>query len=52
MTYKKSKDFKKSEECYLKSLKVREQLLPEDHPDVIASKHNIGELYLVLGNEE
>eukprot|EP00330_Aristerostoma_sp_ATCC50986_P003472 CAMPEP_0114597758 /NCGR_PEP_ID=MMETSP0125-20121206/20094_1 /TAXON_ID=485358 ORGANISM="Aristerostoma sp., Strain ATCC 50986" /NCGR_SAMPLE_ID=MMETSP0125 /ASSEMBLY_ACC=CAM_ASM_000245 /LENGTH=88 /DNA_ID=CAMNT_0001802741 /DNA_START=173 /DNA_END=435 /DNA_ORIENTATION=- len=44
LTYKKMKEFSKAEENYFKALRIREKMLDELHPDLIAIKHNIGEL--------
>ena len=37
---------------YLRSLKTREDFLPVDHPHIIATKHNLGELYAEMGDKE
>lgn len=41
-----------AEGYYLKSLDLRQKILPEDHPDILASKHNLGELYMAIGDKE
>ena len=52
LTLKKAGKLSKAEEMYLKSLKTREELLPADHPHIVATNHNLGELYLELGQKE
>ncbi|EGR32094.1 hypothetical protein IMG5_097080 [Ichthyophthirius multifiliis] len=52
LTYKKSGKFSKAEVLYLKSLKTRELMLSKDHPDIIASKHNLAELYMETDDKE
>ena len=46
MLYKKQGKFERSKDAYERSLKVRETLMGEDHPDVIATRHNLAELYI------
>lgn len=46
MLYKKQSKFERSLDAYQRSLSVREEQLGEDHPDVIATRHNIAELYI------
>lgn len=52
MTYKRLGKFPAAEQAYLKCLKIREGLLERTHPDYIAINHNLGELYLAIGNQE
>jgi tetratricopeptide (TPR) repeat protein len=46
MLYKKQGKHQRSLDAYERSLKVREEVFGEDHPDVIATRHNIAELYI------
>ena len=39
-------------EAYDEALSMREELLGATHPDSIATKHNIAELYSAMGNED
>ena len=45
-------EHKKSLENHTKSLKIRQQTLPENHPDIAASYNNIGNVYSDLGDFE
>ena len=36
----------RSADAYKRSLKIREELLGEDHPDSLATRHNLAELYI------
>lgn len=44
--------YPQAEDMYLRSLKSRELLLSNDHPHIISTKHNLGELYAELGEKE
>jgi hypothetical protein len=33
-------------DSYQRALEVREELLGEDHPDSLATRHNLAELYI------
>ena len=46
MLYKKQGKFERSIDAYQRSLKVREEIFGEEHPDVIATRHNIAELFI------
>lgn len=46
LLYKKQSKFERSIDAYQRALKVREDTLGEDHPDSIATRHNIAELYI------
>jgi len=46
MLYKKQSKFERALDAYERSLRVREELMGEDHPDAIATRHNIAELYI------
>lgn len=52
LLFKKWGKFERGIDAYERALNVRLQLLGERHPEVIASRHNIGELYLTMGNPE
>lgn len=52
MCFKRHGDYLESETHYLKCLDIREANLPKDHPEVIAIKHNLSEVYHALGNQE
>lgn len=46
MLYKRQNKFDRSLDAYERSLRIRETFMGEDHPDVIATRHNIAELYI------
>ena len=46
LLYKKQNKFERSLDAYQRALNVREGTLGEDHPDSIATRHNIAELYI------
>jgi tetratricopeptide (TPR) repeat protein len=46
LLYKKQGKFERSIDAYNRALKVREEELGEDHPDCVATRHNIAELYI------
>ncbi len=52
MLYKKQGKFERSIDAYKRALEVREAQQGEDHPDVIATRHNIAELYITWANPE
>ena len=52
MNYKDQGKFQESLESYQKALQIRKELLPEDHPDIMAVTHNIGQLYFDFGDNE
>jgi tetratricopeptide (TPR) repeat protein len=52
LLYKKQAKFERSLDAYQRSLDVREAKLGEDHPDCIATRHNIAELYIQWANPE
>ncbi len=52
LLYKKQGKFERSLDAYQRALKVREDSLGEDHPDCIATRHNIAELYIQWANPE
>ena len=39
----------RAQDAYTRSLKVREELLGEDHPETFATRHNLAELYIQWG---
>ena len=47
MLYKKQGKFERSLDAYTRALNIRAAELGEDHPDVIATRHNIAELYIM-----
>ena len=47
MLYKKQGKFERALDAYNRSLTVREAELGDDHPDCIATRHNIAELYIM-----
>jgi tetratricopeptide (TPR) repeat protein len=44
--------FEEAHELYQQALKVRSKLLPEMHPDLVATKHSLAELLHAMGDEE
>ena len=46
LLFKKQGKFERSLDAYERSLKIREETFGEDHPDVVATRHNIAELYI------
>ena len=46
LLYKKQGKFERSLDAYQRALAVREAEFGEDHPDCIATRHNIAELYI------
>ena len=47
MLYKKQNKLERALDAYTRALSVREAELGEDHPDCIATRHNIAELYIL-----
>ena len=52
LLYKKQGKFERSLDAYQRALTVREAQQGEDHPDSIATRHNIAELYIQWANPE
>jgi len=52
MSLKKNGEFEEAERNYLKCLMIREKGMAEHHPEIIAIKHNLSELYFAMGNKE
>ena len=52
MLYKKQGKMERSLDSYERSLKVRCELLGEDHPDSLATRHNLAELFLAWEKPE
>ena len=52
LMYKKQKKFERSLDAYQRALKVRVESLGEDHPDCLATRHNIAELYIEWAKPE
>ena len=46
MLYKKQGKYERSLDAYNRALKIREEQMGEEHPDSIATRHNIAELYI------
>lgn len=46
MLYKRQQKFERALDAYERSLAIRESEYGEDHPEVIATRHNIAELYI------
>lgn len=49
LTYKKLKNYERAEDSYKRALEIREGILGESHPDAIATRHSLAELYLEWG---
>jgi len=52
MLYKKQAKMERASDSYHRSLKIRTELLGEDHPDSLATRHNLAELYIAWGKPE
>lgn len=52
MLYKKQGKFERSLDAYTRALKIREENQGEDHPDSIATRHNIAELYITMAKPD
>lgn len=52
LLYKRQEKFERSVDAYTRSLKVREDLLGEDHPETLSTRHNLGELYIAWNKPE
>ena len=52
MLYKRQQKYERSLDAYKRSLAVREQLLGEDHPDSLSTRHNLAELYIEWGKPD
>lgn len=52
ISHKKQGDFGESEVNYQKCQEIREKNLDENHPEIVAIKHNLSEQYFVMGNKE
>ena len=46
LNYKRQSKFERSVDAYQRSLSIREELLGEDHPDTLSTRHNLAELYI------
>ena len=46
MLYKKQMKHERALDAYQRCLRIREESLGEEHPDSIAARHNIAELYI------
>ena len=42
----------RGQDSYERSLKVRVELLGEDHPESMVTRHNLAELYIAWGKSE
>jgi tetratricopeptide (TPR) repeat protein len=47
MLFKRQSKFERALDAYQRCLKIREENQGEDHPDAIAVRHNIAELYVI-----
>ena len=52
LNFKEQSNYDQSLKYYNLSLEIREEFLDQTHPDVIAVKHNIGQLYFDQGDKE
>ena len=52
MLYKKQGQFERSFDAYTRALRIREESQGEDHPDCIATRHNIAELYITMAKPD
>jgi tetratricopeptide (TPR) repeat protein len=49
MLYKKQGKLERAKDNYERSLAIKEKFFGEDHPETIATRHNLGELYVQWG---
>lgn len=52
LLFKRWGKFERAIDCYERSFNTRLELLGPKHPETMASRHNIGELYVSMGNPE
>lgn len=52
MLYKKQNKFERAVDAYERALKIREEHLGLQHPDTIACRHNIAEVYISWANPD
>lgn len=52
MLYKKQGKFERGRDNYEKSLSIREKYFGQDHPETMATRHNLGELYVMWGKPD
>lgn len=52
MLYKKQNKFERAIDAYERALKIREEHLGLSHPDTLACRHNIAEVYIQWANPE
>lgn len=52
LMYKKQAKFERARDNYEKSLQIREKYFGADHPETMATRHNIGELYVMWNKPE
>ena len=50
--YKKWEKFERALDSYKRSLDGRVKLFGEEHPDTCATRHNLGELFVMWGKPE
>ena len=52
LLFKQQRKFERAIDAYERALTVRVKLLGEGHPDCLATRHNLGELYTTWGKPE
>lgn len=52
MLYKKQNKFERAIDAYERALKIREKEMGEGHPDSLATRHNIAEMYIMWAKPE
>jgi tetratricopeptide (TPR) repeat protein len=52
MLYKKQEKFERSKDAYERALSIAEELMGEDHPESMVTRHNLGELHLAMGKKQ
>ena len=52
LLYKKQSKFERSRDNYERSLVIREKYFGPDHPETMATRHNLGELYVMWGKPD
>ena len=52
LMYKKQQKFERAKDSYERALAIREKLFGLEHPETFATRHNLGELYIMWGKPD
>ena len=52
MLYKKQERFERGRDAYERALDIAEKMLGDEHPETMATRHNLGELFLAWDKKE